>query len=76
MLNGWRRYADRCPRLVEAAFLVLLCAATGAQNDRGPGWWPGLLLATPAPDADPAPTGDLTALTAREREVTANRAAS
>ncbi|KUF18719.1 sensor histidine kinase [Streptomyces silvensis] len=46
MLSSWRRYADRCPRLVETAFLALLCAATGAQNDRGPGWWPGLLITT------------------------------
>ncbi|GHE70315.1 two-component sensor histidine kinase [Streptomyces longispororuber] len=44
-----RRYADRHPRLVEGAFLVLLCTATGAQYDRGgPGLWPGLLLSTGA----------------------------
>ncbi|WP_421106232.1 sensor histidine kinase [Streptomyces sp. NEAU-S77] len=49
MLTGWRRYAAHHPRLVEAAFLLLVCAATGKQYDRGgPGWLPGLLIATAA----------------------------
>ncbi|WP_221356429.1 sensor histidine kinase [Streptomyces beigongshangae] len=49
MLTSWRRYADRHARLVEAAFLLLVYAATSRQYDRGgPGWWPGLLIATAA----------------------------
>jgi len=49
MLTSWRRFADHHARLVEAAFLLLLYVATSRQYDRGgPGWWPGLLIATAA----------------------------
>jgi len=49
MLTSWRRFADHHARLVEAAFLPLLYVATSRQYDRGgPGWWPGLLIATAA----------------------------
>ncbi|MEU6849636.1 sensor histidine kinase [Actinacidiphila alni] len=49
MLPSWRRFADHHPYLVEAAFLVLLCAATGRQYIQGElGWWPGFAIAVAA----------------------------
>ncbi|MET9914097.1 histidine kinase [Streptomyces sp. NPDC006476] len=48
MVTRLRRLADRYPRLVEAAFLVLIYAATSNQYRRTGNdtfWWPGLALA-------------------------------
>ncbi|MFI0487614.1 sensor histidine kinase [Actinomadura sp. 9N215] len=49
MINAWRRFADRYPRLVEAVFLLLVYAVTvGQYIDTETGWWPGTLPATAA----------------------------
>lgn len=49
MLSSWRRYVDDHPRLVEAAFLLLVLAATSRQYVEGdPGWWAGQPLALAA----------------------------
>jgi signal transduction histidine kinase len=49
MLPSRRRFADHHPRLVEAAFLLLLYAATARQYVQGElGWWPGLPMAAAA----------------------------
>ncbi|MGW6460353.1 sensor histidine kinase [Streptomyces sp. NPDC055078] len=48
MAIPWRRLAGRHPRLVEAAFLLLLYAATSNRYRRagtGAVWWPGFALA-------------------------------
>ncbi|QXJ25134.1 sensor histidine kinase [Actinomadura graeca] len=49
MITAWRRFADHHPRLVEAAFLLLVYAASGWQYaEDAHGWWPGALPATAA----------------------------
>lgn len=48
MVIHLRRHADRYPRLVEAAFLLLIYAATSNQYRRAGTdtmWWPGFALA-------------------------------
>lgn len=48
MVTRLRRHADRYPRLVEAAFLLLIYAATSNQYRRTGDdtlWWPGFALA-------------------------------
>lgn len=48
MVTRLRRHADRYPRLVEAAFLLLIYAATSNQYRRAGNdtlWWPGFALA-------------------------------
>ncbi|MGW4028639.1 sensor histidine kinase [Streptomyces sp. NPDC004838] len=48
MVARWRRLADQHPRLVEAAFLLLLYAAIGNQYRRAGTdavWWPGFAIA-------------------------------
>ncbi|WP_307172908.1 sensor histidine kinase [Streptomyces sp. B3I7] len=49
MLTSWRRFADRCPLLVESAFLLLLLLITVTQSVRsGDGEWIVPVLASTA----------------------------
>ncbi|WP_328921456.1 sensor histidine kinase [Streptomyces griseoaurantiacus] len=49
MLTSWRRFADRHPRLVESAFLLLLFVVTAAQGvGSGHDRWPGAVAASTA----------------------------
>jgi signal transduction histidine kinase len=49
MLTSWRRFADRRPRLVESAFLLLLLVVTAAQGvGSGHGRWIGTVSASTA----------------------------
>jgi signal transduction histidine kinase len=49
MLTSWRRFADRHPRLVESAFLLLLFVVTAAQGvGSGHDQWPGAVAASTA----------------------------